>query len=221
LKPHQLPSVGEYSDLTMLSSLNLLPFLYLLSLTSASSSPPPTAYTATVHHLLPSSKAPLPLASLSYNPAYPEQATLLSFTPPRAPTSANSTELTRVAVAIDSEPRYRTTLTSLASFHPPYKGRFRLIVTRSGEVLGVSWHATVTTTGAGDISTAGNRGTKGEFDLLVEKQGPRPVLEKFVVKGQPTVNEEGEEVVEKTLFQRYWWVLVGVAFLALSGGGGE
>lgn len=69
-------------------------------------------------------------------------------------------------------------------------------------MLGVSWRATVTTTGAGDISTAGNKGTKGEFDLLVEKQGPRPVLEKFVVKGQPTVNEEGEEVVEKTLFQR-------------------
>lgn len=188
----------------MLSSRKLLPFLYLLSLTSASSSPPPpTAYTATIHHLLPSSKTPLPLASLSYNPAYPEQATLLSLTPPRAPTSANSTELTRVAIAIDSEPRYRTTLTSLASFHPPYKGRFRLIVTRSGEVLGVSWHATVTTIGAaGDSSTAGNRGTKGEFDLLVEKQGPRPVLEKFLVKGQPTVNEEGEEVVEKTLFQR-------------------
>lgn len=69
-------------------------------------------------------------------------------------------------------------------------------------MLGVSWHATVTTIGAGDIPTAGNRGRKGEFDLLVEKQGPRPVLEKFVVKGQPKVNEEGEEVVEKTLFQR-------------------
>lgn len=69
-------------------------------------------------------------------------------------------------------------------------------------MLGVSWHAAVTTIGAGDIATVGNRGRKGEFDLLVEKQGPRPILEKFVVKGQPTVNEEGEEVVEKTLFQK-------------------
>lgn len=77
-----------------------------------------------------------------------------------------------------------------------------MVVTRSGEVLGGSWHAAVTTIGAGDSATAGNRRTKGEFDLLVEKQGPRPVLEKFIVKGQPTVNEEGEEVVEKTLFQK-------------------
>lgn len=122
-----------------------------------------------------------------------------------------------MAVAIKSEEseeeegRYRTTLTSLASFYPPYKGRFRLVVTRSGEVLGVSWHATVATTtktiigAAGDISTTTtttSAGRKGEFDLLVEKQGPRPVVEKFIVKGQPTVNEEGEEVVEKTLFQR-------------------
>lgn len=70
-------------------------------------------------------------------------------------------------------------------------------------MLGASWHAAVTTIRAGDDSaTVGNRGRKGEFDLLVEKQGPRPVLEKFIVKGQPTVNEEGEEVVEKTLFQK-------------------
>lgn len=82
-------------------------------------------------------------------------------------------------------------------------------------MLGVSWHATTTTTttigaaAGGDIPTtagaAGNNNRnrrKGEFDLLVEKQGPKPVLEKFIVKGQPTVNEEGEEVVEKTLFQR-------------------
>lgn len=203
----------------MLSPLKLLSFLYLLSLTSAfssttpsssSSPPPPTVYTATIHHLLPSSNPPLPLASLSYHPAYPEQATLLSFTPPPPPlraapnSEANSTELTRVAVAIgdsEEEARYRTTLTSLASFHPPYKGRFRLAVTRSGEVLGVSWHATATTTTIG-AAGAGNRGRKGQFDLLVEKQGPRPVLEKFIVKGQPTVNEEGEDVVEKTLFQK-------------------
>lgn len=84
-------------------------------------------------------------------------------------------------------------------------------------MLGGSWHAAatanaaaVTTTIGGSVAgdnsaTAGNKGrgsNKGDFDLLVEKQGPRPVLEKFVVKGQPTVNEEGEEVVEKTLFQR-------------------
>lgn len=116
-----------------------------------------------------------------------------------------------IAIGDSEEARYRTTLTSLVSFHLPYKGRFRLVVTRSGEVLGVSWHATATTTkigAAGDIPTttagAGNNRNrrKGEFDLLVEKQGPKPVLEKFIVKGQPTVNEEGEEVVEKTLFQR-------------------
>lgn len=30
------------------------------------------------------------------------------------------------------------------------------------------------------------------------------MLEKFILKGQPTVNEEGEEVVKKTFFQKFW-----------------
>ncbi len=50
---------------------------------------------------------------------------------------------------------------------------------------------------------------KGEFELLVVKEGPKVVLERVLRKGAKGVGaagqqkgEEGEEVVEKTLFQK-------------------
>ncbi|CRG91489.1 hypothetical protein PISL3812_08538 [Talaromyces islandicus] len=57
-----------------------------------------------------------------------------------------------------------------------------------------------------------------DVDLVFSKPGPQPELNKPVV-----VNPDGTnpEVVEKTLFQKYWWVFLLVTFLAMSGGGGE
>lgn len=107
------------------------------------------------------------------------------------------------------------------------------MVARDGEVLGVSWGA-----GRG----VGKGDGMGDFDLLVEGVGVRPVFERGG-KGKGGVlgtGEEGEgEKDERTLLQRlvrgvfegwridvltflgcrYWWVLIGVAVLALSGGG--
>lgn len=177
-------------------------------------SEPPT-YTTTIHHFPPTSPTPLPLATLSFNPLYPNLSKLLSFSPPSAPAS-NSTELTRIVVVVPSSdpsdaPRYRTTLTSLASFHAPYKGRLKLVVTRSGDVLGASWRAALATgpsaSGEGKPAKANESGNgKGDFDLLVEKEGPRPLFEKVVPKGPSgkpvVVGEDGEEVEEKTLLQK-------------------
>ncbi len=69
-------------------------------------------------------------------------------------------------------------------------------------MLGASWHAAALGWVPGDgASIAGNRG-RGDFDLLIEKEGPKPLLERIVVKGQPLVGEDGEEVEEKTLLQK-------------------
>lgn len=48
-------------------------------------------------------------------------------------------------------------------------------------------------------------GRHGEFELLVAKEGPRVVLEREVGKAGRGVGgrgEDGEEVVEKTFFQK-------------------
>lgn len=192
-------------------SISLL-LLFSSSPHSVLASSPPT-YTTTIHHFPPSSPTPLPLATLSFNPLHPNLSKLLTFTPPSA-SASNSTELTRIAVILPSSdpsaaPRYRTTLTSLASFHAPYKGRLSLVVTRSGHVLGASWRAGLATAPSNGeqqaIKTESGNG-KGDFDLLVEKEGPRPLLEKVTVKGSSggrvVVGEDGEEVEEKTLLQK-------------------
>ncbi|MCJ1263018.1 hypothetical protein MMC22_002888 [Lobaria immixta] len=176
------------------------------------SSPPP--YTTTIHHFPPSSPTPLPLATLSFNPLEPNLSKLLSFSPPSAPVP-NSTELTRIAVVLPSSdpsaaPRYRTTLTALASFHAPYKGRLRLVVTRSGDVLGASWQASLATApSSGEqkaVKATESGNGKGDFDLLVEKEGPRPFFEQITSKGpnggRVVVGEDGEQLEEKTLLQK-------------------
>lgn len=66
------------------------------------------------------------------------------------------------------------------------------MVHRDGRVLGVGWRVGARA-GAGE----------GEFDLLVEKEGARPVVERISVKGAGVVlGEDGEEVVEKTMLQK-------------------
>ncbi|MCJ1467025.1 hypothetical protein MMC07_005647 [Pseudocyphellaria aurata] len=207
----------------------LLPLFSSLNPVVASA---PPSYTTTIHHFPPSSPTPIPLATLSFSPLDQSLSKLLAFTPPSAP-AANSTELIRIAVVLPSSdpsaaPRYRTTSTSLASFHPSYKGRLRLVVSRNGDVLGASWRAGLATTVEGQkVLTANEKegNVKGDFDLLVEKEGPKPFFEKFPAKGasgnRVVVGEDGEEVEEKTLLQKYWWILVGVAFLAITSGGGD
>ncbi|KAE8148842.1 hypothetical protein BDV25DRAFT_157398 [Aspergillus avenaceus] len=49
--------------------------------------------------------------------------------------------------------------------------------------------------------------------------GPRPHLNRPLVVGPDGINSD--EVVEKTFFQKYWWVFLIITFLALSGSGEE
>jgi hypothetical protein len=200
-----------------LCALFLLPLFSLLPLLSATTPPPPLS-TATVYHLPPSTSTPtpLPLATLAYHPKHPDLSTILSYTPPPC-SNSSSKALARIAIILptsdpSAEPRYRISLTSLASLHPPFHGRFQLTVGRDGEVLGASWHAGFV---VGDTKTKKKKiegdGPKGEFELLVAKEGPKVVLDRAVRKGglgakgagaAGQQGEEGEEVVEKTLLQK-------------------
>lgn len=59
-------------------------------------------------------------------------------------------------------------------------------------------------------------------NLLLTGQGPAP---KLISRKPPQVDAEGREVVEeeqpeKTFFQKYWFVFLGLAFLMMTSGGG-
>lgn len=203
-----------------LSALLIIPLLSLLPLLSATT-PPPPLFTATVFHFPPStSTTPLPLATLAYHPLHPELSTILSFTPPPC-SNSSSKALARIGIILPpsssdvaTEPRYRISLTSLASLHAPFQGRFSLAVGRDGEALGASWHAGLVVGGSEEgvkkkqkKKKNGLEDRNGEFELLVAKEGPNVMLDRSVGKtgrgaGVGTKDEEGEEVVEKTLFQR-------------------
>lgn len=76
-------------------------------------------------------------------------------------------------------------------------------------MLGASWRAGLATS----LSSGEHKAVKpdesngeGDFDLLVEKEGPKPFVESIALKGtggaRVIVGEDGEQVEEKTLFQK-------------------
>ncbi|GKZ26914.1 hypothetical protein AbraIFM66951_003539 [Aspergillus brasiliensis] len=66
-------------------------------------------------------------------------------------------------------------------------------------------------------STTSSTPVSPQLELLSSQAGPRPHLNQPIVLGPDGKN--AEEVVEKTIFQKYWWVFLIVTFLAMSGGG--
>ncbi|KAL8747024.1 MAG: hypothetical protein Q9184_007661 [Pyrenodesmia sp. 2 TL-2023] len=230
-----------------LSLLLLLPNLTI----STSSNPtaqqqpsPPTLRTATLHHLpsLPSPSAlsarPTPLATLSYSPSHPHLSRLTSFTPPQ-----NSTSLVQIGICF-SENTCRTSAAYAYAFYPPYEGRFQIVVGEEG-VLAVAWTAGMKSkvrvrkgNGNGEKEKRYEEGGKGDFDIRVQAKAPgvwvdrapgaygrgaagagEKGMEKRV--GAPAGEGEGEEVEEKSLLQRYWWVILAVTVFAMAGGGGD
>lgn len=75
------------------------------------------------------------------------------------------------------------------------------MVTQEGELLGASWRAM-----RGEANGKGNG--KGEFEMVVQQQGVRAVIEKAAVggKGKKAGEQKGEgeegEVEEKTFLQK-------------------
>ncbi|KAL9128351.1 MAG: hypothetical protein Q9217_002955 [Psora testacea] len=204
------------SSLTAADTTESSPPLYTSHLYSLPPSPNPSPYDAQ------------PLATLTYNPQYPHLSRLESFTPP-----PNTTDLTSILVFPPSDnnesesegkgEKYISSSTATRGFHAPYKGRFSLHVSLTGQVLGVSYpsfepSAAITTTSK---NGKGNKGAKnkddnarGEFDLVLQKNAPGVFLEKANSKaaaaggrsqgaGVKIEDGGGEETEgEKTFFQK-------------------
>lgn len=77
-------------------------------------------------------------------------------------------------------------------------------------MLGASWQAGLATAPSSAeqkaVKATESGNGKGDFDLLVEKEGPRPLFEQIISKGpnggRVVVGEDGEQVEEKTLLQK-------------------
>ena len=186
----------------------------------------------TIYHLPKGSTNFLPLAKLSYNVSRPETSKIESFTPPKAPKSQSAEDVTTIGVILSSplpkslsaeDPnlRYRTTLTSTKTLHAPYRGRFAITVTRSGDLRSAAWSA---------VSKDATFEGQGDFDLKIIEEGPKPVYEAAgpTKGGKPNTEQrqgtgagDEEEVPEKTFLQKYWWAILGAMMLVMVTGGGE
>ncbi|PYH89281.1 hypothetical protein BO71DRAFT_337011 [Aspergillus ellipticus CBS 707.79] len=56
-----------------------------------------------------------------------------------------------------------------------------------------------------------------QLELVSHQTGPRPHLNQPLIIGPDGKN--AEEIVEKTFFQKYWWLFLIITFLVMSGGG--
>ena len=124
--------------------------------------------------------------------------------------------------------RYRSSATSTTSFHPPHKGRFRLMVRDNGAAVGASWCGWIPAAAAEETPRAEDGssedaekggGERGQFDLVTQAGAPvvvfdRPKGAAAGVGGQKAGagaaggksgglnGEEGEVVEEKSMFQK-------------------
>ncbi|KAJ5175485.1 uncharacterized protein N7482_001362 [Penicillium canariense] len=153
---------------------------------------------------------PSVLARVAYDPSS-LKSDVLAYHPPKPD---HTDGLVRVGfyTATQTNPKqWIGSLVSLSSLigaeHPP---TLRLHLGPASEVYHVSLAAT---------ESASTTAAVPPVELVPSKPGTQPHLNRPVVVGPDGQNPE--EVPEKTLIQKYWWVLLIVAFLTMSGGGGE
>ncbi|QKX54931.1 uncharacterized protein TRUGW13939_02021 [Talaromyces rugulosus] len=162
-----------------------------------------------------SSSKPSLLAKIEYD-SKTLDTNVLSYTPPAAAGSSNDNkngqeeDLVRVGFFVDTPASPKQWVGSLISQSALATQRQKLHLYLGGATeqpyhVSLSPHFNQSSTDALDV------------ELVFSKPGPLPELNKPVV-----INPDGTntEVVEKTLFQKYWWVFLVVTFLAMSGGGG-
>ncbi|KAL5333287.1 hypothetical protein BJX70DRAFT_403716 [Aspergillus crustosus] len=145
---------------------------------------------------------PSTLAHVSYDPAS-LKSDLIDYYPP----IESSQDLVRVGfyIAIPSNPKqWVGTLTSLSALRAD--ATLHLHISLTNEIYHISVNSAAASTSR-DVT----------LSVVTDKAGPSPHLNRPVVVGPDGKNPEEEP--EKTLFQKYWWVLLIVTFLAMSGGG--
>lgn len=258
---HLLPIPTSLIPITLLALLTASPT------TAAESQPPssssPRISTLQIYHLPstphltpPTSKRPL--ATLSYSPLHPHLSRLTSLTPPK-----NSTSIVQIGFCFPTPPSTsspssssseketcRTTATYAYTFHPPYTGRFKVLLglaqSPEGERQIISigykaWPLTPQTLSEEKEEQQKEKrhqpGGTGDFDIKLASQAPGVWVDRAIGakgrggaagggageknRGKDAAGEGEEEVDERTFLQKYWWVILAVTVFAMAGGGAD
>lgn len=160
-----------------------------------------------------SSNSPITLlAEITYDPLA-LSSELSSFEVPDTPDDAT---LLRVGIYDTASSQWKspTSVTSAEMFAKGYAPTIVLSLDAQGDVIGVSLKA-------GSIDAGQTRDFGPRIKLLKMGKAKVPSLNKSkTVSDRPGAVGE-EEVTEKTFLQKYWWMILGIMVLALSGGGAE
>ncbi|KAK9580389.1 hypothetical protein V6Z90_008400 [Aspergillus fumigatus] len=198
----------------------ILPFLSLFSSRAFAASPSSAqAQSADILYWPVASSQPSVLARISYDPAS-LASDVVVYSPPRITDleggrnlEADAQDLVRVGLFTftPNNPKHwvgSLTSLSLLAENEDQKPTLRLHLGPSGEVYHVSL--------AASPPSAATSSSKGlNIELLSSEVGPRPHLNRPVDVGPD--GKSPEEVIEKTFFQKYWWVFLIITFLAMSG----
>jgi hypothetical protein len=157
------------------------------------------------------------LASIEYG-IYTFEGRVVSYSPPAASDTSNEPETSHplLRISIDA-PDGSTTITSLSTFNPAYTQTLTLHLRDDRIPFAASFSADPVT----PPSTSEDGNPNLNVVLLMPQPGPTPKLN---VRKPLVLDSDGKEIqqtpeVEKTFFQKYWWVFALVAMLALAGGG--
>ncbi|KAL4888534.1 hypothetical protein BDV59DRAFT_188407 [Aspergillus ambiguus] len=160
--------------------------------------------------------APKPslLARIAYDPTT-LKSDLLAYTPPALSNSeADTDQLVRVGLytsTATSPSQWIGTLSSRAALREDHAPILQLRLGPSNEI----YHVAVISAAISNVSPSTDKAPA--VQLLLPEPGPRPHLNRPVVVGPDGTNPD--EPVEKTFLQKYWWIILIVSFLAMSGGG--
>ncbi|EEQ86066.2 uncharacterized protein BDCG_09335 [Blastomyces dermatitidis ER-3] len=228
------------------SSLSLLSLLSLSALSSASASDSAAPLSADIFYwpLSSTSSKPLPLAQISYDPST-LQSTINSYTPPPQPLNDagdknidKQADLLRIGLyanpddnkSNDPNKQWVGTLSSLALFtNTPQTLTLHLDQNNHVYHAAISSFASPPAPSPDSKTTKKSKSSSSPGTGNGEEAGAGPLRVEFVRStpspsphlNRPVVlSPDGtapEEVVEKSLFQKYWWVLGIIGFLALTG----
>ncbi|PYI24242.1 hypothetical protein BO86DRAFT_310588 [Aspergillus japonicus CBS 114.51] len=189
---------------------------FFLSSSVVNSSPSPQLSSADVFYWPAAASEPSFLAQISYN-STSMNSEVVSYSPPTPAHAYESSDLIRIgffATNSSGSKHWVGTATSWSSFFGDEDHRPTLRLYTKSPYEDELYHvALVSSTTFAAFSTL----VSPRVELVSNEAGPRPHLNQPVIIGPDGKN--ADDVVEKTFFQKYWWIFLIVTFLAMSGGG--
>ncbi|KAI1753717.1 cyclin-domain-containing protein [Xylaria castorea] len=154
--------------------------------------------------------APVPLAELQYDVFAPSEAQVLTYEAPELP---DETRLVRVGVYDPAAKQWSssTSVASVDNFDKGFSPALMLSVDHSGVPISAAIRGV-------RIDAGQTRDFGPQAMILVAEAGKQPDLNRPVV-----LSPEGKQVVpeQKSMFQKYWWVIALVVMMSFLGGGDD